>query len=618
MNLKDAAGLSRAEKFDQIYRSALTLEIKQRAAYVAAACAGDAGLQEDIISLLTADLNSETVLRAPASVEVTDTLDGDDNAPPPTIIDEDALRFVTLDNRYQITERIGGGGMGDVYKARDTKMLNRPVVVKVLKAAASESDWLISKFKQEIEAANKIDTPGVVSFYDVGEFPGGGPYLVMQYVEGHDLRKAIPCDRGLPLDEVAEIIRQLGRTLNIAHEKGIIHRDLKPENIMFRRDENGDLQVKVIDFGIAKIKDSMIAASTSTGLVVGTPLYMSPEQLNPEGAHKREIAATSDIYALGIIAYEMVTGRRPFNAETPLHLADLQRQGVQIMPCALRPALPEAAQRAILKALAYHPAERHQRIRDFCTELSQSLLAEPAPPSPEPAPPPPLPLTVKFDEVKTLPRPQPSNRTRLLVVGASAVVLVGLVLAGVWWKFFPQGTERNFTYSLRVQKMRDGQPFEPPFVSAGQEVYEKGYKMQALISSRDAGYFYLFDESTDENNQAAFYLQFPTPKRNNGVAQISAGQQFESGWSTFKLEPGTESLWFIWTAQPEAALEAARAAAFTSEQGKVTGPAAASLREFIKRADENRAEVAKDVANQRTLLKSRGDTMLHLLQLEYR
>lgn len=340
---------------------------------------------------------------------------------------------------------------------------------------------------------------------------------------------------------------------------------------------------------------------------------MSPEQLNASGGRRRDISATSDIYSLGLIAYEMVTGRRPFNAETVIHLAALQREGIQVMPCALRPALPEAAQRAILKALAYHPAERYQRVRDFCGDLSGALSADTVP-APHPTP-----LQLDSGEVETVERPRPARQRRLLLaVTATAAVLLAVAAAGVWWKYFSRGPERTFNYSLKVQKVRDGQPFEQPFITSGQEVYEKGYKMQVLMTTESAGYAYLFNQGKDENNQDAFFIQFPTPKRNNGLAQVSAGQQFESGWNVFSWEPGTESIWFVWTARPEAALETARVEAFKSDQGKVPEQAGAALREFLARADAKRADAAKDVTRQRTVLKGHGDTVLHLLQLEYR
>lgn len=624
MNAKEEFNSETWERVEQIYQSAVTLERSKRNAYVSRACAGDMALYEEVSTLLAAEESSGNFLQEPVAASGLRILANEKmwqkGAPfAPTLVYAGDLSGLILDNRYEVIEWIGGGGMGDVYKAVDTRMLERLVVVKVLKADASANKRLVSKFKQEIEASNKIDAIGVVSFFDFGELPDGRPYLVMQYVEGQALREAIPPGQGMDFQEVAEIISQIGRTLNIAHEKGIIHRDLKPENIMLRRDTNGDLQVKVIDFGIAKIKASLVAASTSVNHVIGTPCYMSPEQLNPEELPKREVSTASDIYSLGIIAYEIVTGRRPFNAESIIHLADLQKKGVQLMPCALRPALSEAAQKVILKALCYHPAERYQRVRDFCDDLSRALSEEVVKPAPVPVP---VPIPSPDDPQVTLRKPPPARHRRLLFAAVATLlfaglVFAGLVSAGLWMKFFRSGPERTFSYFLKVQKMRDGVPFEQPFISSGQEIYEKGYKMQVVMMSRADGYVYLFNEGTDDKGRNAFFLQFPTPQRNNGAARITAGQQFESGWNTFKWEPGTELIWFIWTARPEPELEVALAEAVKND-GKVPAQAAASLQAFLKRGDESRAVATKEPAEQRTALKGFGDVVIHPLRLEYR
>jgi serine/threonine protein kinase len=616
MSEKETPDSKTWEKIEEIYHTALNLDDETRDAYVMEACTGDPVLYEEIVSLITSDSSSGKFLQQPL-VDYGFRILADNHdwqsemSLSPTIASDDLFARL-LDNRYEIIERIGGGGMGDVYRARDTKMLNRPVVVKVLKEAATGSEWLVSKFKQEIEASNKIDNSGVVSFFDIGELPDGKPYLVMQFVEGRDLRKSIPADRGMPLDEVAEIIKQLGRTLTIAHDKGIIHRDLKPENIMYRRDDNGDLHVKVIDFGIAKIKDSVVAASTATNLIVGTRRYMSPEQLNPELLHHQRVSAASDIYSLGVIAYEMVTGRRPYNAESDINLAALQKEGVKVMPCALRPALPEAAQRVILKALSYHPAERYQRARDFSEELSQALSADHQPALP--------PIPTGSQKIDDRSRPQPSKKSALLLAVTIPLLIMALVAAGLWWKYYRPGPERIFSYSLKIQKMRNGQPFEEPFISPGTEIiYEKGYKFQLLMNSQSEGYVYLFAEGKDSDGRRVLNILFPTPARNGGAARIAAGAAFETGWNTFDGQTGTESVWMVWTARPQAELEEARTLAFRSPKGQVTDEALVNrLRAILNREEASRVEAVNDVQQQSTVLHGHGDVMPYLITLEYR
>jgi predicted Ser/Thr protein kinase len=276
---------------------------------------------------------------------------------------------VTLKDRYQIERELGRGGVGVVYLALDKQLMSRPVVVKVLLEQSSEYEWFKKKFSQEMEALARLDHPGIVGVFDAGQMPDGKPYLVMQYIEGVSLRSLIAA-HGMALDRVASIIRQTAHALSAAHDKGIYHRDLKPENIMLQRLGEDDYQVKLIDFGIATVKDSQLVANTETTTVAGTTHYMAPEQLMGKPA------ASSDIYALGVIAYEMVTGKRPFTPSTPYQLLGLQQQGVEVKPGEIRPELPQAAEECILKALSFDPPDRHHRARDLGEELARALTSQ--------------------------------------------------------------------------------------------------------------------------------------------------------------------------------------------------------------------------------------------------
>lgn len=273
-----------------------------------------------------------------------------------------------LSDRYLIEKEIGRGGIGIVYLAQDKQLLSKPVVVKVLQEDSSQSPWLKRRFRQEIQALARIDHPGVVGILDAGEISSGRPYLVMQYVDGQVLR-SIMSTRGMSFERAARIIRQASHALSAAHDKGVCHRDLKPENIMVQSLGENEEFVKIIDFGIATVKDSDLEATQSSASVAGSLGYMAPEQLrgNP--------VAASDTYALGVIAYEMLTGRRPFESGSPVRLYEMQRSGVQVRPRELLPRLPANAEKAILKALAFEVNDRHFRARDFGEELAQALSA---------------------------------------------------------------------------------------------------------------------------------------------------------------------------------------------------------------------------------------------------
>lgn len=287
-----------------------------------------------------------------------------------THTDHEPLIGSMLSGRYLVKRKLGHGGFGVVYLASDEKMLSRPVVVKALLDGEVKNEWTVRKFKQEIEALARIDHPSIVGIFDVGELPDGQPFIVMQYVDGFSLRMII-CPEGVDFWRAANIIRQMGRALTAAHDRGILHRDLKPENVMIQTLGDGEEQVKIIDFGIARVKNSVISQSTARDRAVGTIAYMSPEQLS--AGH---LSQASDVYCFGVIAYELLTGRRPANPESAYQLLEMQRSGVRIKPVDLRPGLPPPAELIILKALSFDAKDRYPRARDFGDLLSSALLGE--------------------------------------------------------------------------------------------------------------------------------------------------------------------------------------------------------------------------------------------------
>ncbi len=278
----------------------------------------------------------------------------------------DQLIGMTLDERYQIEQRLGQGGFGAVYLAADLKVAPRKVVVKVVHQDETANEWSMKKFQQEFEALARIKHPSFVDVFDCGKTPDERPYIVMQYIEGVSLRSLL-VPEGMPFGRAANIVRQTGKALNAAHEAGILHRDLKPENIMVQSQDDEEL-VKLIDFGIAKVKNSTINVTTAKAVAVGTIAYMSPEQLSA-----KPLTPESDVYALGVIAFEMLTGRHPTNPKSAFELLDLQRAGIRLRPTELRPGLPVMAEEVVLKALEFEPTNRYQRARDFGDLLASSL-----------------------------------------------------------------------------------------------------------------------------------------------------------------------------------------------------------------------------------------------------
>jgi serine/threonine protein kinase len=281
-----------------------------------------------------------------------------------------------LKGRYLIERELGRGGVGVVFLARDERLHGMPVVIKFLLEDAGRNKWLTGKFSQEAEALTRINHPGVVRVIDRDLSDDGRPFFVMEFIKGRSLRDVMT--RGqVDLAYVANLARQTGSALHAAHQQGVFHRDLKPENIMLEQLSGGDEQVKLIDFGIAKVVNPQAGAETEVAVVAGSRQYIAPEQLLSQTA-----SPATDIYALAIIVYEMATGRLPFNPQGQTHflvmqeLMRLQQSESFVKPRAFRPDLPEAAQILLLNALSFDPGRRPQNARIFSEDLAQALAGK--------------------------------------------------------------------------------------------------------------------------------------------------------------------------------------------------------------------------------------------------
>lgn len=281
-----------------------------------------------------------------------------------------------LSRRCRILRRIGEGGMGTVFLAEQLAVGSRQVALKVLHRKLLEDPDFLQRFQDEASSTGRIRHQNVVTVYECGQADDGSPYIAMEYLDGESLRQTLKRRGSLPLLEVVEILQQPARGLNAAHKLGIVHRDLKPDNIFLTRDDEGQILVKIVDFGIAKMRES--TSHTVTGLAVGTPAYMSFEQAS--GMRSDELDGRSDIYSLGIVAYEMITGRVPFQADTPL--AYLKKHLIEPPEpiTTTRPDLhlsPEA-DRAVMKALQKERTDRYPTAPEFARALADTVSTKPA------------------------------------------------------------------------------------------------------------------------------------------------------------------------------------------------------------------------------------------------
>ena len=262
-------------------------------------------------------------------------------------------------DRYEILERVGVGGMAEVFKGKDHK-LNRFVAIKVLKEEFRENGGFIKKFKEEAQAAAGLAHPNIVNVYDVGD-EYGIYYIVMELVEGITLKNYIERKGHLTVKEATSIAIQVSAGLEVAHNNQIVHRDIKPQNIMISREG----KVKVTDFGLAKATTSQTTTSTAMGSVH----YASPEQ-----ARGGYVDHRSDIYSLGVVLYEMVTGRVPFDGDTAVAVAVKHLQEELVMPTTFNPEIPFSLEQIIRKCMEKSPDRRYQDIGDLTADLKQSLM----------------------------------------------------------------------------------------------------------------------------------------------------------------------------------------------------------------------------------------------------
>jgi serine/threonine-protein kinase len=313
-----------------------------------------------------------------------------------------------IDGRYRVLRKIGAGGMADVWLAEDTH-LQRQVALKVLHKHFAQDREFVARFQREAESAAGLQHPNVVAVYDRGDFDGVN-YIAMQYVEGPTLKQLI--DRGLTPEQAVPLVRQVLEAARFAHRNGIVHRDLKPQNVII----SADGVAMVTDFGIARAGLSEI---TQTGSVMGTPQYLSPEQ-----AQGYEVTPVSDLYSVGVLLYEALTGRVPFEGESAVAVAMKQVSEVPQRPSSINPQVSPALDAVVMRALEKEPGERFQSADAFIAALDAAMKDPGGPGTADFAALPPV-VAVPVEEPA---EEEERRRRRWWIVAALVAILIGALL----------------------------------------------------------------------------------------------------------------------------------------------------------------------------------------------
>ena len=349
----------RWQQIDELLQSALAQAPAERPAFLAQACAGDEPLRREVESLIASHELAENFLGAHVSQIAAELLVGD----------QASLAKGQSIGSYEIAALLGAGGMGEVYLAEDAR-LSRKVALKLLPGYFTKDSDRLRRFEQEARAASSLNHPNILTIYEIGQ-TDGHHFIATEFIDGVTLREHLTSTR-MKVSEALDIAVQVGAALAAAHAAGIVHSDIKPENIMIR----GDGYVKVLDFGLAKLTEretyqvdaeaaTRALVKTQPDLVMGTAQYMSPEQ-----ARGLNVDARTDIFSLGIVLYEMVAGRAPFDGATKSDaLATILKEEEAPPLSRYAPEVPAELEWIVKKALAKEREERYQVVKDLLIDL---------------------------------------------------------------------------------------------------------------------------------------------------------------------------------------------------------------------------------------------------------
>ncbi len=640
----------RWQEISRIFNSAISLDPEERALFVKKQCGVDDALRAEVEKLIESHqkASDESFIDQPAVADGAELLLTKDVVQP----EKSALQEGQSVGSYQVINKLGAGGMGEVYLARDTR-LDRIVALKILPADVASDGHRMQRFRQEAKVASSLNQPNILTIFEFGEVDSL-TFLATEYIDGETLRDHLRGKR-LKLGEILDISIQILAALDAAHEAKIVHRDIKPENVMIRR---RDHVVKVLDFGLAKLtekKSSTLTGresdeeaatefKTAPGSVLGTVNYMSPEQAQAQTVDER-----TDLWSTGVIIYEMVAGSMPFKGATSSHtiVQIIEKDPVPLTQLAHVKA-PTELQRIVLKAMAKSPDERYQTAKDMLIDLRSlkkrlDVEAEIERTS-SPEAPRALLTTDEAPAVATQPirerkstQPDDVGRERQKKRGLPiALVGIAVVVAVVFginaWRAWRAGTsssvnpalvpvsERTLTYWITVQKFKDKKPYHEPFTLAGEINFEPDYQIRVNVRSPQPGYLYILNEGpAEKSEQPEFVVLFPSPTANKGSALVGGNQLVQipdQSWLKFDTQQGIEKLWLVFANDTISELEGVKAFANPKDRGLITDAGQnKTVQNFLLSHSDPKPGYEK--SDTETILKAPGKILVYAIKLEH-
>jgi serine/threonine protein kinase len=551
-----------------------------------------------------------------------------DFIPKPAARNQQLSESQVLAGRFRIVRYIAGGGMGEVYEVEDQELRER-VAIKTIRPDILVQPNVMARFKREVYLARKVTHPNICRIFDLFRHkPDDGSvkeeivFITMELLRGKTLAARMKDGTRMSVSEALPLVGQMASALAAAHEAGIVHRDFKPGNVVLVLGSGASGERAVVtDFGLALqslASDEGVSVSTGQG-ILGTPAYMAPEQL--EG---RPATNASDIYALGLVIYEMVTGVRPFEGSSLISMASRRLAEPAPSPRAVEPELSLVVESVVMRCLERDPKKRFAQAKDVSTALMADVLPKETS----------APETIPLTKPNLFRKGRRRSQWLWLAVLVIAFVLSMSIIAirfpislhrppvkpdASVTAIFP---DRELHYYVLVQNYRHGKPYGQASRVNQRTIFKADQGVQLMFSSPEPGFLYILNQGPSSTRQEPILnTLFPSPAANGGSAQLLPGQELripENGSFIFDRPRGTEKLWLVWSTEALPELESLKRWVNVEDRGRIRDTSQTQyVQSFLTKSTAFSVESRGDGRNLATTLDGNGKILVHLVALDH-